>query len=92
MIPVVVCKDLNCAAHGPTLRRLRRLQLAVVKERSKRAECRKALAAGWARYLDAALHETLEDGTPVLSVVLATNPELRDRLEAALQGTRRGTT
>jgi len=80
VIPVVVCKDTECRAHGKYLRRIRRLQLALVRERGRR----RRLAVAWTAYLDLALAARLDDGTPILQIVLETNPELRRRLEAAL--------
>jgi len=86
-------------------RRIRRLVLALVRERrhleeSERAldvnsrevrrlreEKREALAHAWSAYLDIATEARLEDGTPLLTVVFETHPELRKRLETALRGT-----
>jgi hypothetical protein len=83
----VVCHDLECRAHGRYLRRIRRLQLAVVRERAQNAESRRRLGISWSAYLDLLIDSRLEDGTPLLSVVLEHHPELRDRLDAALRGT-----
>lgn len=50
MIGYRECHDLQCAAHGRMLRRLRRLQLAVVRERRKRREqARDERGMGWDR-------------------------------------------
>lgn len=75
------CEDVNCRAHGPFLRRIRVLELALDRERR---ENRLRLAAAWSAFLDLALNDTLEDGTPVLSYVLLANPDLRLRLNAAM--------
>jgi len=77
----VECEDLNCRAHGSFLRRIRVLELALDRER--RAN-RLRLAAAWNAFLELALQDTLEDGTPVLAYVLLTNPDLRLRLTAAM--------
>lgn len=45
---------------------------------------RKATGRAWSAFLDLALDQRLEDGTAVLDLVLARNPGLRERLEAAL--------
>jgi hypothetical protein len=71
----------NCRAHGPYLRRIRVLELAL--ERERRAN-RKRLAAAWNAFLELAMQDTLEDGTPVLAYVFLTNPDLRVRLSEAL--------
>lgn len=49
------------------------------------ADNRKQLAAAWSPYLEVALRERLDDGTPVLEVVFAVRPDLRERLLAALR-------
>jgi hypothetical protein len=75
------CEDVNCRAHGPFLRRIKVLELALDRER--RAN-RLRLAAAWNAFLELALQDTLEDGTPVLAYVLLTHPDLRMRLSAAM--------
>jgi len=75
------CEDVNCRAHGPYLRRIKILELALDRER--RAN-RLRLATAWSAFLDLALQDTLEDGTPVLSYVLLNNPDLRLRMAAAI--------
>lgn len=45
---------------------------------------RQATARAWSAFLDLALHDRLEDGTLVLDVVFAHNPDLRSRLAALL--------
>lgn len=47
---------------------------------AENARLRKSLARAWAAYLDLAVDLKLEDGTPVLTEVLCSNPELRKRL------------
>jgi hypothetical protein len=51
---------------------------------AERDRLAKRLAAAWSSYLDIALDARLDDGTPMLEVVFATNPELRKRLVEAL--------
>ena len=75
------CEDVNCRAHGPFLRRIRVLEMALDRERQF---SRKRLAVAWSAFLDLALQDTLEDGTPVLAYVLLTNPDLRLRLSDAM--------
>jgi hypothetical protein len=49
-MPIDVCRDLNCQAHGKMLRRIRRLQLAVVElRREKNRQSRADRGAGWDR-------------------------------------------
>jgi hypothetical protein len=48
---------------------------------------RKHLARAWSAFLDTAMDARLDDGTPVLQLVLAINPDLRNRLDKALRGT-----
>jgi len=50
------------------------------------AECKKRLAAVWAIALGQMLDDRLSDGTPVMQVVLDTNPHLKDRLRRLLGG------
>lgn len=45
---------------------------------------RKGKALAWGAYIESALDQTLEDGTPVLEVVFAHNPDLADRLRKVL--------
>jgi hypothetical protein len=75
------CEDVNCRAHGPFLRRIKVLEVALDRER--RAN-RVRLAGAWNAFLELALQDTLEDGTPVLAYVLLTNPDLRLRLSDAM--------
>jgi len=115
VIPVVicakVCKDPDCRAHGPMVRRIQRLQRALAAERRYLAETeralevnseavvrlRQSLARTWSITLNLMMDDTFEDeasgrtSRSLLAYVLATNPGLRERLEAALEGTR-GTT
>lgn len=46
---------------------------------------RKGKALAWGAYIESALDQTLEDGTPVLEAALALKPSLAARLEAALR-------
>jgi hypothetical protein len=75
------CEDVNCRAHGPFLRRIRVLEMALDRERRSN---RVRLAGAWNAFLELALEDTLEDGTPVLGYVLLTNPDLRLRLTEAM--------
>jgi hypothetical protein len=68
------------------LKRIRRLQLALVREREKQWESRQRLARAWTAWLNLALESRLEDGTSVLALTLEINPDLRRRLEAAMRG------
>lgn len=75
------CRDLTCPAHGRYLRRIRRLQLTLVRERF---EHRRRLGRAWTAFLDLVMDARLEDGTPVLEAVLS-DPALRSRIEAILR-------
>lgn len=48
-------------------------------------ECRKALGRAWSAYLELLFEQKLDDGTPLLQVVLAQNPDLRRRLVSAME-------
>ena len=48
------------------------------------ARLRKSLGSWVGRWLELAMKDTLDDGTPVLQWVLMADPELADRLRAAL--------
>lgn len=49
--------------------------------------CRQATARAWSAYLDLALRERLDDGTPILALVFAHDPDLRERFARALSST-----
>lgn len=48
------------------------------------ARARKDLAEVWGMFLETMLDDRLDDGTPVLQLVFARNPELGQRLKEAL--------
>lgn len=47
---------------------------------------RQRLTRAWSAWLELAMEQELDDGTPVLAVVMAHNPDLRDRLDLAMRG------
>lgn len=57
---------------------------ALAKERQV---SRRAAGKAWSAYLQLALDEKAEDGTPIMELVLAYNPKLRERLKKALDVT-----
>lgn len=48
------------------------------------ARLRKSLGSWVGRWLELAMKDTMDDGTPVIQWVLMADPELADRLRAAL--------
>jgi hypothetical protein len=81
------CRDTKCRAHGRYLRRIARLQRTLVRERKESRDHQRRLAAAWSAYIDLLIDARLDDGTPVLTVVLARNPRLREELDRLLRGT-----
>lgn len=47
-------------------------------------KARQAAARAWSFWLEAAMNDRLDDGTPVLKMVFMQNPELAQRLSEAL--------
>lgn len=68
----------------PELRQAIRALTSAAETAEENAALRKSLGKAWSAWLELAFQQQLDDGTPVLQLVLQSDPELRARLRTAL--------